>query len=410
MESPRRFRLLPDAWRYPGGTRDLRLDLLRGYCMMAMVIDHVGAHNGARESWLYALTGGNQFFVSAAEGFIFISGLITGVINGGVTAGHGLGRVVMRILYRGWILYRVTVLLTLAFVLVLLGLHYPGAPHVEVKGIPAWVVGVLTLHRTYYLTDIIFTYTILFLAAGFAVTLMGHGYTREVLIGSWVIWLLWQYFPRESDLPWAVANGGAFHFSAWQALFFTAFIIGYYRRAVATWFSWVRPEAVLAVSSILLFLCIELHRQHLRPLAALLPGLHQGQLTAQFYDKADLRAGRLVVFAVVSAFAWSLTTLAWAPIQRAFGWLMLPLGQRSLAAYSVHVFVVAVLGWVTVNVLRSPQSAGTNTILQLVALAMVWASVRATPWLTSLAHRWDELEHRLLAEVGHVFTLNMPRH
>ena len=34
--------------------RDPRLDLLRGFCVFAMIVDHVGG-----SSWLYALTGGN---------------------------------------------------------------------------------------------------------------------------------------------------------------------------------------------------------------------------------------------------------------------------------------------------------------------------------------------------------------
>src|SRR5262249_14548379 len=46
-----RFRVLLDAWRYRGEARDLRLDFLRGLCMVAMVIDHVGAHIGATGSW-----------------------------------------------------------------------------------------------------------------------------------------------------------------------------------------------------------------------------------------------------------------------------------------------------------------------------------------------------------------------
>ena len=53
--------------------RDLRVDLLRGFCIFAMVVDHFGG-----DSWLYGLTGGNRFYVSAAEGFIFISGFIMG--------------------------------------------------------------------------------------------------------------------------------------------------------------------------------------------------------------------------------------------------------------------------------------------------------------------------------------------
>src|ERR1043165_8173183 len=53
--------------------RDLRVDLLRGFCIFAMVVDHFGG-----DSWLYAITGGNRFYVSAAEGFIFISGFVMG--------------------------------------------------------------------------------------------------------------------------------------------------------------------------------------------------------------------------------------------------------------------------------------------------------------------------------------------
>ena len=34
--------------------RDPRLDLLRGFCVFAMIVDHIGG-----SSWLYALTGGN---------------------------------------------------------------------------------------------------------------------------------------------------------------------------------------------------------------------------------------------------------------------------------------------------------------------------------------------------------------
>src|ERR1700716_3724342 len=55
--------------------RDLRIDFLRGYLVFAMVVDHVRG-----PSWLYAVTGGNRFFTSAAEGFIFISGLVAGMV------------------------------------------------------------------------------------------------------------------------------------------------------------------------------------------------------------------------------------------------------------------------------------------------------------------------------------------
>ena len=54
------------AWRYPSDTkRDRRLDLLRGYCVFAMTVDHLDV-----PTWLYWFTGGNRFFVSAAAATI----------------------------------------------------------------------------------------------------------------------------------------------------------------------------------------------------------------------------------------------------------------------------------------------------------------------------------------------------
>ncbi len=60
---------------YRAGGRDLRYDLLRGFFVFAMIVDHIQG-----PSWVHLLTGGNRFFASAAEGFIFISGLLAGQV------------------------------------------------------------------------------------------------------------------------------------------------------------------------------------------------------------------------------------------------------------------------------------------------------------------------------------------
>lgn len=74
------------GWRYAeDGAWDSRFDLLRGFAVFAMVVDHIG---GA--SWADGLTGGNRFFVSAAEGFVFISGMVVGIVYGGVARAHGV--------------------------------------------------------------------------------------------------------------------------------------------------------------------------------------------------------------------------------------------------------------------------------------------------------------------------------
>src|ERR671932_2572214 len=83
----------PARWAYtPGpGRRDARLDLLRGFAVFAMVVDHFGG-----KSWLTLLTGGNEFLVSAAEGFVFLSGFVMGMGYGGRAPPSGRGAAAAR--------------------------------------------------------------------------------------------------------------------------------------------------------------------------------------------------------------------------------------------------------------------------------------------------------------------------
>ncbi len=92
-------------WRYAGGKRDLRLDLLRGFAVFAMVADHLGGD----PSWLYNVTGGNHFLFSAAEGFVFISGLVMGIVYAGIIAKKGVGEASWKALQRAVTLYLLTV-------------------------------------------------------------------------------------------------------------------------------------------------------------------------------------------------------------------------------------------------------------------------------------------------------------
>src|SRR5262245_42921187 len=85
---------LLDSWRYYAAGRDLRLDLLRGFAVFAMVVDHIGGDS----SWLYHLTGADRFFTTAAEGFVFISGLVFGIVYSGILAHQGLAEGMLKAL------------------------------------------------------------------------------------------------------------------------------------------------------------------------------------------------------------------------------------------------------------------------------------------------------------------------
>src|SRR4051794_38885676 len=128
------------AWRYVAtGRRDQRLDLLRGYCVFAMTVDHLDA-----PTWLYVLTGGNRFFVSAAEGFLFISGLVMGVVYRPIVERSGLASAAAKALKRSALLYLVTIGATVGIMWLSSRLGLPWSVGVDVvEAIPR----VLTLRR-----------------------------------------------------------------------------------------------------------------------------------------------------------------------------------------------------------------------------------------------------------------------
>ena len=96
----------------------------------------------------------------------------------------------------------------------------------------ALVVSVLTLHRTYYLVDVMLLYTVLFLVAPMAFVLLDRGKSRIILFGSVLLWGLFQFFPEYAALPWPVAGNYLFDFAAWQLLFFIGLLIGYHQTSM----------------------------------------------------------------------------------------------------------------------------------------------------------------------------------
>src|SRR5512137_1692633 len=136
----------PDPCYIDNHGRDLRIDLLRGFFVVAMIIDHVRG-----PSPLYLLTGGNRFFVSAAEGFILTSGLMAGLVYRRVVARDGLLAAVRKVWARAVTLYLVTIAITLLLLPISEMLGLPWAEGLDMTHSVDLVVSVLTLHQTYYL-------------------------------------------------------------------------------------------------------------------------------------------------------------------------------------------------------------------------------------------------------------------
>ena len=369
-------RLFPQgAWRYEAAKRDLRLDLLRGFAVLAMVADHIGGTH----SWLYAITGGDGFFVSAAEVFVFISGLLMGIISAGTIARQGLGTALMKTLQRAWTLYLLTISLTLTFVVLSLQLDLRWGDAIVYRTWADLVMSVLTLHQTFYLTDILLLYTLLVLATVLVLTLLEHGHTRLVLTGSWGLWALWQLAPQHAQIPWPIADNYVFNFAAWQMLFFTAMVLGYHRQRLEQWVILGSERVLLTLTGVSVVVAIGFYLTYAPPHATLEPSV-----VDSLFGKADLRVGRLLVFAGFFGFAFLLLTTAWKPIRSLFGWLLLPLGQDALSAYILHLFVVALA--VKLRPWLIDDHPMHNSLFQIAGIALIWAVIRLRPVLSVSLH------------------------
>jgi enterochelin esterase-like enzyme len=361
----------------PGRGRDQRIDLLRGFAVLAMVVDHI-----AGPSLLYALTGGNRFYTSAAEGFIFISGLVMGLVYQRLIERDGLGPSLRRAIERAVTLYLVTITLTLLFIPIseLLGLHW--AQGIDFSDPLGFVVSVLTLHQTYYLVDIPLLYTILILISPLALVMLSQGRTAVVLGASWLLWLAYQFFPQQAEVPWPIAGNYLFFVSAWQVFFFTGLVLGWHHSDLTTRLARFprRPALVVAGAGSAILIAgywlssrldvyFPISTEHAQEL----------QLFAldNLFAKADMRPGRIVASIVVFGFLYLLVTEAWRPLARATGWFMLPLGEHALYAYAAHV-VLAIPIALALDAISLPDryQRPLNLVLQIGALAVIWLLIR----------------------------------
>ena len=360
--------------------RDLRIDLLRGFFVFAMIVDHV---RGA--SPLYLLTGGNRFFVSAAEGFILLSGLMAGLIYRRVVARDGLAAAVRKVWARALTLY----LLTVGITLVLLPLSelagLPWAQGIDFTHSLDLVMSVLTLHRTYYLADVLLLYTLLFAIMPAALFLMVEGKTWLLVGLSWLVWGLYQLFPNEAATTWSIAGNYLFVFSAWQLLFFSGLALGYQRDRIPALTR--RGARRLQIGTGLVFLGLIAGFVVLEAPATALPSqfagftgaFTQAQLWIQefVFGKADLRIGRVLAAAVVIPFMFLTLTRQWRVVSRPLAWLLIPLGEKSLNAFTAHVVLVALVALaLTPFGLAGSSPWWLNAIIQIVGVMLIWVIVR----------------------------------
>lgn len=195
--------------KVPKTERILAFDLLRGFFLLVIMIDHIELYPNL---WDF-FTGKGRLWVSAAEGFFFISGLLIGMIY--KRRLHlGMKFIFKKLWARAAQLYLVGVGFTFLYVSWVVFTHH--APIKDALPIPFpwrhYIPQALLMRFTYGWADFLVRFAILMFIAPFVFYLLSRGKWWLALIGIWTAWFF---------------RGQGFTL-AWQLLFNMGIVIGYY--------------------------------------------------------------------------------------------------------------------------------------------------------------------------------------
>jgi hypothetical protein len=320
-----RFLNLP--WNYQAhGSRDLRLDLLRGYALLAIFINHCVFS----QSLYYYISFQGIFYASAAHGFYFISGFVLGIIS----FDRPIEKVIKRIFRRTVSIYVAAVGLALGFLVVgyLTDLRLWYDLQLQLPDIPdllPFIKGLLLLKVTYHGSEILVMYVWLMLMAFVVMVLIYKRLGWLVFLLSFAGYIYGQLFPQVYSLHYF----NYFYLPSYQFVYICGIVLGYHRSYLADWekqhaqFMRIVKMLVIAFFFILL-LIFETHYEFLPSLPQLLGQTH------------FLPPVRLVLVIICLYSFYLLTTWFWKPLKFITGWLLLPLGQNSLWSFLAHYVVI----------------------------------------------------------------------
>lgn len=213
----------------PGfGRRNTAIDVLRGYCILMMVTSHTGTQSYVNNS-VHLLR-----FVSGAEGFVFLAGLVLGMVYRRKLDAAPARQAYAAIWKRAGVLWMVHCVLTIAAVaLNPLLFHFADIP--DVRSVALWRVAWLTTSlqlQPGHMLNILPLYVFLLGAAPICFELMRRGKTPWILAASALAFAYTQFDPGAGRWVHPLSGGEAFPLLAWQALFIPGMVVGYHHALI----------------------------------------------------------------------------------------------------------------------------------------------------------------------------------
>jgi hypothetical protein len=321
----------------PPAGRDLRLDTLRGWMLIAMAINHL-------DTELRVLTDYPFGFVTTAEGFVFLSGLVAGLVYVRRSVSQSPAELSRRARARAGEIYRSHLI---AYLVVLVGMRLPvllgraaswASPALfTAHPIIAALLGAALLYQP-GLLDILPMYCIFMLALPLLLAGFQKGRWAWVFAASAGLWLLAQTGLHERVeirlSAYIPVNLGVFDPLAWQLLFVGGAFFGWH------WARSSRPLLSFRPAMLLLCLLVAVPLWFLLKYQHPPTGVSMDQVWA-WADKTHISPLRLVNFIVL---AYLIAAVA---VHRPRVFTFRPLaflGQHSLIVFTVQAMACALLG------------------------------------------------------------------
>jgi len=357
--------------------RNHSIDAIRGTLLLIMSINHfIWITVGWADIQYITLQPFGQ--VGAAEGFIFISGLMVGLVYS--TYNSQVMRQKLHQRAKQLYIYHMSAIAGL-LVVGALYIHFVPPVHafydnvfpglMENKAL-ALAASATLIHKPAYF-DILPMYVIFLLIAPIVLKQLSKGRLIEILVVSLIAWLSSRFINLSEMLtpvfPDSELNTGYFSLLAWQLLFVIGICLGYRaQHQPINWFKYRSVTALVAITALVIFV---LNRNVLGQY-----GIHQGTL----YELADkpligwLRAVNLLL--LVYLFAWLLHRK---PNALAFKPLAL-IGRHSLQVFTWHYLVIFTLAPATLGYLDFQPSLTISLMIVACSLLIppLWRERRKT--------------------------------
>ena len=352
--------------------RILTFDLLRGYFLCVILFNHLAYY----PSGLDLLTGRGYLYVSTAEGFFVVSGIVLGIVRGQKLLHLPFWEGAKLLWKRALQLYVTSVVLSLLFTVIgQLFLHNPGLKYGIYTDWGNWwtlIWHTLNLSYTYGWADFLRLYALFIFSAPFALWLLRKGLWYVVFAVSATLWVLYPLLPHNTVISQPFS---------WQFIFFSGFIIGFYWETILkTWRSLTLQTrqiigrtvvTTFIVTFIVVFFLVFGHEIG-GTMGAAVDGAHH--IVEQGFNKDRLPLPRILLGTI---WFWALFLIArrfepW--VLKHFGWLLLNFGMNSLYVYTISAFVVFFM-----QLLVAPPGLHNlvlNLIVSLIALGIVYLAVR----------------------------------